>query len=73
VQYALRHPELFPNGRGANTLLATDAAKNYWAEHGWKKQTPLGSNPPEHRIYRDLIDHFYDAALRRASSQWSSS
>jgi cytochrome P450 len=61
VHYALRHPELFPNGRGANTLLATDAAKNYWAEHGWKKQTPLGSNPPEHRFYRDLIDHFFDA------------
>ncbi len=61
VQYALRHPELFPNGRGANTLLATEAAKNYWAEHGWKKQTPLGANPPEHRFYRDLIDRFFDA------------
>jgi cytochrome P450 len=61
VQYALRHPELFPNGRGANTLLATDTAKNYWAEHGWRKQTPLGSNPPEHRLYRELIDHFFDA------------
>jgi cytochrome P450 len=61
VQYALRHPQLFPNGRGANTLLATDAAKNYWAEHGWKKQTPLGANPPEHRFYRALIDRFFDA------------
>jgi cytochrome P450 len=61
VQYALRHPELFPNGRGANTLLKTEAARNYWAEHGWKKQTPLGSNPPEHRFYRELIDRFFDA------------
>jgi cytochrome P450 len=60
VQYALRHPELFPNGRGANSLLATDEAKSYWAEHGWKKQTPLGTNPPEHRFYRDLIDHYFD-------------
>ena len=61
VQYALRHPELFPNGRGTNSLLKTEQARSYWDKHGFRKQTPLGTNPPEHRAYRELIDHFFDA------------
>ncbi len=68
VMYCLRHPELFPHGRSAKTLLRTAAARTYWDTHGWRKQTPLGSNPPEHRHYRALIDDCFDApAARRAA------
>jgi cytochrome P450 len=62
VQAALRRPDRFPNGRGANSLLSDPAARSYWDEHGWLKKTPLGTNPPEHRLYRELVDRFFDAA-----------
>lgn len=68
VMYALRHPEIFANGRGASSLLRSSEARRYWDRHGWKKQTPLGSNPPVHRVYRDMIDSFFDARAAAAAT-----
>tara|TARA_B100001741_G_scaffold108587_1_gene89364 strand:- start:923 stop:1954 length:1032 start_codon:yes stop_codon:yes gene_type:complete len=28
-------------------------------KEGWPKRTVLGSNPPDHRRYRDMVDHFF--------------
>jgi cytochrome P450 len=62
VHRALRRASEFPNGSGTKSLLNNAAARRYWDEHGWQKRTPLGTNPPEHRTYRHLIDGFFDAA-----------
>ena len=65
VHRVLRRPERFPNGSGTKALLSSPAARAYWDEHGWKKSTPLGTNPPIHRHYRAMIDGFFDAAGAR--------
>jgi cytochrome P450 len=61
VHRALRRAGEFPNGAGTKSLLGNADARRYWDEHGWPKRTPLGTNPPEHRYYRHLIDGFFDA------------
>ncbi len=67
VHRALRRPDRFPNGSGSRTLLSSRSARDYWEAHGWRKSAPLGTNPPIHRRYRQMIDGFFDAAgARRA-------
>lgn len=56
----LRNTELFRRGAGkSRPLIADKEALGYFAENGWPKRTVLGSNPPDHRRYRDMVDHFF--------------
>lgn len=59
----LRRTDLFERGTGeARPLLKDKAAADYYAENGWPKVLPLAVNPPVHRCYRDLVDHFFSVA-----------
>ena len=59
----LRRTDLFLRGRGETKPLLKDAeARDYYEQHGWPKALPLAVNPPEHRRYRDIVDHFFSVA-----------
>src|SRR5436305_12339011 len=63
LHYVLRHPELFPNAvPGENPLLNDPTALATYQRDGWPRRSPLGTNPPEHRAYRALLDGWFDAA-----------
>lgn len=66
VLHVLRHQEIFPTG-GAVTR--NRAALEIYSTKGWERMTPLSTNPPDHRRYRSLIDHFFDA---NGSALWES-
>ncbi|MEE2768934.1 MAG: cytochrome P450 [Actinomycetota bacterium] len=57
VLYVLRHQDLFPTG---TSLRRSDIAQKVYESGGWKRMTPLSTNPPEHRRYRELVDHFFN-------------
>lgn len=57
VLHVLRHQEIFPTGGRA---ARSPEARRIYSETGWERITPLSTNPPEHRHYRELIDHFFD-------------
>lgn len=65
VLHVLRHQDIFPTG-GSTTR--HKAAREIYNTKGWPRSTPLSSNPPDHRKYRDLIDSFFDA---EGAVQWS--
>jgi cytochrome P450 len=63
LQYVLRHPELFPNAvPGQNPLITSPEALAVYQRDGWPRHSPLGTNPPEHRTYRSLVDNWFDKA-----------
>jgi cytochrome P450 len=63
LQHVLRHPELFPNAvPGQNPLLNSPEALAVYQRDGWPRHSPLGTNPPEHRAYRSLVDGWFDKA-----------
>lgn len=63
VLHVLRHQELFPTGGSA---VRSSAARAVYESTGWPRITPLSTNPPEHRLYRELIDgHFDPSGSRR--------
>jgi cytochrome P450 len=64
VLYVLRHQELFPTGSGSTR---TAAAREVYETKGWARITPLSTNPPDHRNYRELVDGFFDA---KGSLHW---
>ena len=56
----LRKTNLFLRGAGKSRPLISDPeAQDYFERNGWPKMTILGSNPPNHRRYRDMVDHFF--------------
>lgn len=57
VLHVLRHQEIFPTGGRA---VRSAEARRIYAETGWERIAPLSTNPPEHRQYRELVDHFFD-------------
>lgn len=60
VYRVLRETETFRRGSGlARPLLKDEAARNLYAEKGWPKLLPLAVDPPLHRRFRDLVDHFF--------------
>ena len=66
VLHVLRHQEIFRTGTtAARSSQSTEIYKNT----GWERITPLSVNPPEHRQYRDLVDHHFDAS---GSLRWLS-
>ncbi len=58
VLHVLRHQDRFPTG---TSILRHEAARRVYEERGRKRTTPLSTNPPEHRAYRALVDHLFDA------------
>tara|TARA_B100000902_G_scaffold395534_1_gene454320 strand:- start:1309 stop:2601 length:1293 start_codon:yes stop_codon:yes gene_type:complete len=60
IYNVLRQTDLFLRGAGKSRPLISDKeAQDYFNENGWKKMSVLGSNPPNHRRYRDMVDHFF--------------
>ena len=66
VVEVLRRTDLFATG---TPMFRHDAARRVFAERGWPRATPLSTNPPEHRHYRDLVDRFFDAS---GAARWTS-
>ena len=64
VLHVLRHQSTFPTG---STTYRTQAARDVYETKGWAKMTPLSSNPPDHRHYRNIVDGFFD---RAGSRRW---
>ncbi|MGI9623804.1 MAG: cytochrome P450 [Acidimicrobiales bacterium] len=63
IYHVLRRTDLFLRGSGeSRPLLKDNEAREYYAEHGWPKRLPLAVDPPEHRRYRDMVDHFFSVA-----------
>ena len=60
VMHVLRHQDVFPSGTGLTGR--NSAAQQVYAARGWQRLAPLGTNPPEHRHYRALVDRFFDLA-----------
>ena len=60
VMHVLRHQDVFPSGSGLTGR--GSAAHEVYAARGWQRLAPLGTNPPEHRHYRALVDRFFDTA-----------
>ena len=70
VYEVLRRTELFKRGAGqARPQLRDEEAASYHAEHGWPKALPLAVNPPEHRRWRDMVDHFFSVAGAEAQRE----
>ncbi|WP_395153625.1 cytochrome P450 [Ilumatobacter sp.] len=59
VMHVLRHQDVFPSGTGLTNRHA--GAVQVYQDRGWDRIAPLSVNPPEHREYRKLVDHFFDA------------
>ena len=55
IMHVLRHQKTFPTGASKRR---SPAAQQVYDKGGWQRMTPLGTNPPEHRDYRNLVDHF---------------
>ena len=58
VLHVLRHQDIFPTG-GSTTR--HKGAREIYNNKGWPRSTPLSTNPPDHRKYRELVDSFFDA------------
>ena len=56
VMWVIRHPDRFPNGYAT---IRHESARKIYQKQGFPKGTVLGTNPPEHRKFRALVDpHF---------------
>jgi len=63
----VRDPERFSMAVPMDFLFKTNAAKNYYREHGYPRRTPLSSDPPYHTEFRGLVEPFFTAGRIR---QW---
>lgn len=58
----IRDSELFSNEadrHGGEPLLMFPEARQIFVERGWPKAFPLAQDPPEHRRFRALVNHFF--------------
>ena len=63
IAWIVRNPERFPHNPSQSAgLLLSDEARAYYVEHGYPRHQPLGTNPPEHRRYREQVDPFFSPA-----------
>lgn len=53
IMHVLRHQRTFPTGASKRR---SPAAQQVYDRGGWERMTPLGTNPPVHRHYRNLVD-----------------
>ncbi len=54
IMHVLRHQRTFPTGTSKRR---SPAAQQVYDRGGWERMTPLGTNPPIHRHYRNMVDH----------------
>jgi cytochrome P450 len=70
IAAVVRDNDTFSNERekyGGESLLQYPEARAIYTERGWPKQFPLAVDPPEHKKYRALVDHFFlGGSLERA-------
>jgi cytochrome P450 len=70
IAAVVRDSETFSNERekyGGEPLLQFEEARDIYTKRGWPKQFPLSVDPPDHKKYRVLVDHFFRGeALERA-------
>ena len=59
IYHVLRNNDIFLRGPGKTSPLMSDPEALETFKEGWPKRTVLGSNPPDHRRYRDMVDHFF--------------
>ncbi len=60
ISHVLRRTDVFRRGAGTSRpLLKDEQARRLYEAEGWPKVLPLGMDPPVHRRYRDLVDHFF--------------
>lgn len=64
IAHVLRRIDIFLRGASASTPSSGAAVKTreIYEAKGWPRRTVLGSNPPEHRRYRDIVDPFFTVA-----------
>ena len=58
VQTVLRHPEIWSNdllGKAGYSMFQHPEAQQVLERGGWPRDTKLQTDPPEHRMYRDLV------------------
>jgi len=56
-----------PERHGGEPLLLCPRAREIYDERGWPKAFPLSQDPPEHRRFRALVNHFFTGARLEAS------
>jgi cytochrome P450 len=64
IQYVLRRTDIFLRGasEGTPSSGAASITKQIYDAKGWPRRSMLGSNPPEHKKYRDIVDPFFTIA-----------
>jgi len=62
IAAVVRNSELFSNQaelHGGEPLLRFAEARRIYEERGWPRSFPLAVDPPEHKMYRSLVDRFF--------------
>lgn len=70
VAMVVRDSERFSNEadkHGGEPLLLHPEARAIYEQRGWPKSFPLAIDPPDHRRYRALVNHFFTGARLEAS------
>ena len=64
VALVLRRTELFGRGGAPDAPARSipERTARIYRERGWPRTTYLAVEPPEHRMYRDLVDGFFTPA-----------
>ncbi|MGI9324069.1 MAG: cytochrome P450 [Pseudomonadales bacterium] len=63
----VRDPKRFSMRANRDFLFKTDAAKQYYVDHGLPRHTPLSTDPPYHTEFRGHLEPFFSAGRIR---QW---
>ncbi|WP_242128020.1 cytochrome P450 [Sphingobium sp. Sx8-8] len=70
IARVVRNSEHFSNQadrHGGEPLLLCPEANSIYRERGWPKAFPLSVDPPEHKRFRALVNHFFTGARLEAS------
>ena len=59
IQEVLRRTDVFKRGGGASSPLLKNPEARAVYKSGYPKVLPLAVDPPRHRRFRDMIDHFF--------------
>lgn len=65
VMQVLRHPDRFINGYGTTRH---KSSHEIYVKKGFEKRSVLGTNPPVHKLYRDMVDPHFNL---QGSAKWS--
>ena len=65
VMHVLRHPDRFINGYATTRH---PSSQKIYEEKGFPKQSVLGTNPPVHKLYRNMVDPHFNM---EGSAKWS--